>query len=88
MMCCKSSGVRIIGDENRVRDRDRDRDSTASNSRVQAAEIRAGLFREVVRGTSNVIDDALDLILAPFLTEDDQQKLASRLGTGSAGRKN
>ncbi|CAG7732608.1 unnamed protein product [Allacma fusca] len=76
-MCCRRSGTRTVGEYT-----DRDRDNTRTSSvRFQPAALRAGLFREIVQGTSNVIDDTLDLILAPYLTEEDRQKLATRLGS-------
>ena len=53
-----------------------------NNRRLKAArqrEVRLGLLQNIVKGSGNIVDDTLDLILQPYYTEDDQQRLANRI---------
>ncbi|ODM97439.1 hypothetical protein Ocin01_09238 [Orchesella cincta] len=52
---------------------------SSSTKSVTRSQIRRALFKNIVRGSGSLIDDTIDLVLHPFLTKEDQLKVATRV---------
>jgi len=46
---------------------------------VTQRQLRRGLLQQILKGGGNLVDDTLDLILTPYLSKDDQERLATRV---------
>ncbi len=52
---------------------------TKNERTVTQREIRRGLLQQILKGSGSLVDDTLDLILTPYLSKDDQQRIATRI---------
>lgn len=46
---------------------------------VSQRDVRRGLLQQILKGSGDLFDDTLDLLLTPYLSKDDQQRLATRV---------
>lgn len=53
--------------------------TTRNERTVTQREIRRGLLQQILKGSGSLVDDTLDLILTPYLSKDDQQRIATRV---------
>lgn len=50
-----------------------------SERTVTQRQLRRGLLQQILKGGGNLVDDTLDLLLTPYLSKDDQERLATRV---------
>lgn len=78
VQCC--SGTRtVFPDEGSSGSFSPTRDFTKNERTVTQREIRRGLLQQILKGSGSLVDDTLDLILTPYLSKDDQQRIATRV---------
>jgi hypothetical protein len=71
VQCCSTSKTLFPDD---------DSSKTKSEKTVTQREVRRGLLQQILKGSGSIVDDTLDLLLQPFLSPEDQQKTAIRIG--------